>query len=166
MPDAHAVRATAAAAAVAAAAAPHPQAGTSRETTEVGKKSLIRLLVHPVMIGFGCALLRCGPVTSDVSRGAALTRVRVQGGKKFSPRSTQPGPGGEGLCGRCATRPSTRGGQDDSEGQRCVLSLQKETNFLRVVTLSEPQPRVRCARPFGERAAGSFQENKLGESKV
>lgn len=78
MPDAHAVRATAAA--VAAAAAPRPQAGTSRETTGV-KKSLIRLLLHPVMTGFGSALLRCGSVTSHVSRGAAFTRVRVQGGK-------------------------------------------------------------------------------------
>lgn len=47
-------------------------------------------------------------------------------------------------------------------------SLLKETDFLRIITFSEPQPRVRSARPLGEaaeliRAAGKFPENKVNQ---
>lgn len=147
MPDAHAVRATAAA---------HPQVGTSRETTEVKKSS------NPT-----AAVTRSGSVRicyalrwfshSKRFQTSHFASCLSSGWEKFSPRRILSGPGGEGLSGPSTTSPRTRGVQDDSGGQRCAPSLRKETDFLWIITILEPQPRVRSARRSGKvylRAAG------------
>lgn len=153
MPDAHAVRATAAA---------HPQVGTSRETREVKNSP------NPT-----AAVTRSGSVRICYALRWLSHMKRFQtspfysclssGWEKFSPRRILTGPGGEGLSGPSTTSPRTRGVQDDSGGQRCVPSLMKETEFLWVITILEPQPRVRSARRSGKvylRPVGRFLKNK------
>lgn len=153
MPDAHAVRATAAA---------HPQVGTSRETREVKNSP------NPT-----AAVTRSGSVRICYALRWLSHMKRFQtspfysclssGWEKFSPRRILTGPGGEGLSGPSTTSPRTRGVQDDSGGQRCVPSLMKETEFLWVITILEPQPRVRSVRRSGKvylRPVGRFLKNK------
>lgn len=155
MPDAHAVRATAAAAA-------HPQVGTSRETTEVKKLYNLTAAVRrsgSVRIGYALRWF------SQIKRfqTSHCDSCLSSGWEKFSPRRILSGPGGEGLCGPSTTSRRTRAVQDDSGGQRCVPSLRKETDFLWIITILEPQPRVRSARRGGKvclRAVGRFLKNR------
>lgn len=143
MPDAHAVRASAAAA--------HPRVGTSRETTEVKKAS------HPTARSctsetvWVCSSLRWFSHIKGFQTSPFDSSL-CSGWEEFSPRWILPGPGGEGLSGHCATSPRTRGAQDDSGGQSSVASRRKETDFLWIIAFSEPQPRVGCARPLGQAA--------------